>query len=230
MGTCNTVQNEVGGKELLLKICEDVTVATVDGSTTLTLSPVAPETVLPALKKGDVIAFAEVGANTVIDASTKAAPKYYKVLSVISASTITISELTNNVAIEMDADETSLELLVFLNFGGMRSKTFSFKTDGIDITNADSDEWKTMLDGAGIRSFDISGEGVYTNNQSFQKAFKYCRQNLLTCLMFIEVKSNTIFEGCFKITSIEVSGAYDGEGTYSMSASSSGELTVVLNN
>lgn len=229
MGACNTVQNEIGGKELLLKICEDVTVATVVG-TTLTLSPVLPATTLPVIKKGDVISFADVGANTTITASTQAAPKFYKVLAVLSPTTITISELTGSTAIALDAVEASLESLLFVNFGGMRSKTFSFKTDGIDITNADSDEWKTMLDGAGIRSFDISGEGVYTNNQSFQKAFKYCRENLLTCLMFIEVKSNTIFEGCFKITSIEVSGAYDGEGTYSMSASSSGQLTVVLNN
>jgi len=229
MGTCNTVQNEIGGKELLLKICEDVTVATVVG-TTLTLSPVLPATTLPIIKKGDVISFASVGANTTIIASTTAAPKFYKVLTVLSPTTIEISELTTSVAIALDAVEASLTSLLFVNFGGMRSKTFSFKTDGIDITNADSDEWKNMLDGAGIRSFDISGEGVYTNNQSFQKAFKYCRENLLTCLMFIEVKSNTIFEGCFKITSIEVSGAYDGEGTYSMSASSSGPLTVVLNN
>lgn len=228
-GVCNTNQNEIGGKELLLKVCKSVKVATTNASDTLTLSALPGET-LPKFKVGDVVAFDSVGAITVIDPHTQAAPKFYKVVAVPTASTIKISELTNSTPLVMDATEAALDALVFVNFGGLRSKTFSFKTDGIDITNADSDEWKTMLDGAGIRSFDVSGEGVYTNSQSFQDAFKACRENKLICLMFIEVKTQSLFEGCFKITSMELSGAYDGEGTYSMSASSSGALTVVLNN
>ena len=229
MGACNTAQNEIGGKELLLKICKDVLVASTATSATFTVSA-APGGTLPTLKVGDVISFSTVGANTTFDASTVAAPKFYRISEVVTATTFKFSELTDDVDIVADDTETGMLGLYFTTLGGIRSKTFSFKTDGIDITNADSDEWKNMLDGAGIRSFDVSGEGVYTNNAAFHEAFTACRQNKLVCFMFIEVKTNTLFEGCFKITSMELAGAYDGEGTYSMSASSSGPLTVVLNN
>lgn len=213
MATCNVAQNEIGGKELLLKACEDINVETEDTSEDITATA-------HGLKVGDLVMFTEVGANTVINTND-----FYFVKSV-TANTFKISATRAGVAIEMDADEAVLAILGFKTVGGLRSKSFAFNTEGVDITTADSDEWKVMLDGAGLRSFSISGSGVYTNQPVFLSVFEKARANSLICLMFIEVKTDTIFEGCFKITSIEVSGDYNAESNYSISAESSGQITV----
>lgn len=214
MANCNTEQNELGGKELLLKACKEISVATVTASETLTSTA-------HGLVAGDVIKFRSVGANTSINTTD-----FYFVVAPIAANTFKISANRGGTPIELDATEAALLVDAFQSLGGLRSKSFSFSSEGIDITNADSDEWKKILDGAGIRSFSVSGSGVYTNEAVFQYVFGRARGNLLTCLMFIDVKAERIYEGCFKITSMEVSGDYDAESNYSISAESSGEISV----
>lgn len=213
MGSCNTTQNEVGGKELLLKVCKEILV-TSTVSATLT-------SVAHGLKVGDIIRPTTIGANTVIDIGG-----FYFVKTVPSADTFTISETRLGAAIAMDDAETGMAWDAFQNFGGLRSKSFSFNSEGIDITNQDSDEWKNILDGAGVRSFSVSGSGVYTNEDVFQDAQESALNNALICMMFIDVKASRVWVGCMKITSLEISGDYDAESNYSISAESSGAVTV----
>jgi TP901-1 family phage major tail protein len=125
-------------------------------------------------------------------------------------------------------DDTAAALSVdlFKSTGGLRSKSINFSAEGIDITNEESDEWKKMLDKAGIRSMEISGSGVYNNYDVFQSLVTKFLANELTCLMFVEVKTGRIYEGCFKLTSLEISGDYDAESSYSISAASSGAVTI----
>lgn len=320
MGSCNIIQNEIGGKELLLKACRDRLATTIAGvkaaltvqgitvtaqlfgtggnSITLELSdPGANNAVLsvvvtlnaikvnlatdgaglitstavdviaaltasaPALalvaasgagaialtdtaptaltggingdsitvsvavapKIGDIVRFNEVGSLTSVILG-----QFYAVVEVPSPTVFKIASTLGGTAIHMNAAEVGLEVDVFCTFGGLRSKSFGFSSESVDITNGDSDEWKKILDGAGLRSFNVSGSGVYTNEEVFQAVFLAARSNLLTCLMFIEVKTGTIFSGCFKIPSMEISGDYNAESAYSMSAESSGEIEVVV--
>ena len=213
MGSCNTTQNEVGGKELLLKACQTVEIATTDESTDIDLEA-------HGLKVGDIVSFNDIGTLTVVALNT-----FYFVVGVTD-DTFEISATRGGTAIEMDATEAELEVNAFKTLGGLRSKTFAFNSETIEITSLDSDEWKKLLDGAGIRSFSVSGSGVYTNEQVFQYVFSQARANNLTCLMFIDVKASRIFEGCFKITSLEVSGEYNAEASYSISAESSGQINI----
>jgi len=214
MGTCNTPQNEVGGKELLLKVCKEISVATTSTSNDFASAA-------HGLIVGDVVKFQSVGANTVINTTS-----FYFVVAVPSSGVFEISATRGGTAIIADATEAALTTDAFQTLGGLRSKSFGFSSEGIDITNQDSDEWKKMLDGAGIRSFSVSGSGVYTNETVFQTAFSRARDNLLTCLMLIDVKASRIYEGCFKMTSLEISGDFDAESNYSISAESSGQITV----
>lgn len=224
---CNTTQKEVGGKDLLLKACEAISVTSTSPGTPTIFTLVSPPSGFE-LKAGDLIAFLTRGTNTTFNISTLAAPKFYKILTVPSLTTFTFADLaTPTVAISADDAEVGMSALAFVGVGGLRSKTFSVKVDGIDITNSDSDQWTTLLDGAGIRSFELSGEGVFTNSQKVQALEDALIANRQVCLMFLDAKAYRIYEGCFKITSMEYSGSFDGEGTFSMSASSSGALTVV---
>lgn len=217
MGSCNVPQNEIGGKELLLKKCIDGVVATQTGvnATTITAS------LAHGLKVGDVVKFKEVGANTAFNITD-----FYIVSAVPTTTTFKLKATMTGTDIAADAVEAALDVDFYRSVGGLRSKSFSFSSEGIDITNQESEEWKVMLDGAGIRSFSVSGSGVYTNEEVFQALFTAARTNALTCLMFIDVRKYTIFAGCFKITSLEVSGDYDAESNYSISAESSGQIDI----
>ena len=222
MGTCNTTQKELGGKHLKIKACQAVNIKTVNASSTLEL--VSPPTDF-ALQDGDIIKFTgSVGANTVITAWTPSAPKYYKVVQYVSNTNFKIAEVNSVTPIVMDDAEASIPADAFIALGGIRSKTFSIGIDGIDITNEDSDEWSTMLDGAGIRSIEISGEGVLVNSQKIMALEDDMLANNLVCLMFLETKTHRMFDGCFKLTSLEYSGGHDAESSMSIAASSSGKV------
>lgn len=213
MGTCNTTQNEVGGKDLFLKKCVEMTAATTNTSASVAITN-------HLAKVGDLIKFKEVGALTNVTLTD-----YYFVKTVVNANTIEISATPGGAAITMDASEANLDVDVFRNVGGIRGKSLSLASEGIDITNQDSDQWRTLLDGAGIRSGEISGDGVYTNEDMAKQVEDDFLANLLTCLAIVEAKSGRVYVGCFKVTSLELGGSYDGEGTLSISASSSGPVT-----
>ncbi len=212
MSTCNTTQNEAGGKHLLLKACKLATVATAVGTTFTSAAH--------GLRVGDIVKPVEIGANTTFNTTT-----FYYVQSVPTANTFTMSATRGGAPIAGDAVEASLDFDLFVAVGGLRSKSISMSSEGIDITSEDSDEWKVMLDGAGIRSMEISGSGVYNSSTVLDSLKTKFLANTLTCLMFVEVKTGKLYEGCFKLTSLEISGDYDAESSFSIAASSSGAIT-----
>lgn len=215
MALCNTPQNEVGGKDLLLKKAKCFeTGATTDTQTALTLTA-------HGAKVGDLIKFVTIGDLTVVNTND-----YYLVREVVDANTITIRAEIGGAAITFDETETGLEILVFRNLGGLRSKEFGLASEAVDITNVDSDEWSTMLDGAGIRSASFSGSGVWTNELVFQEFFGDFLANRLVNQALVDVKTGRVYAGRFKITELSVSGDYDAEGTYSVSGESSGAIDV----
>ncbi len=172
-------------------------------------------------KVGDIVKFTAVGANTIINVDD-----FFIVHTVVDVDTIRVKATLTGAALIMNATSAVVEALVFRNLGGLRSKEFALSSEAVDITNVSSDEWSSMLDGAGVRSASMSGSGVWTNEPVFQEFFQDFLNNRLTCLALIDAKAGRVYEGCFKITELSVSGDYDAEGQYSVSAESSGPVTV----
>ena len=212
MGSCNTTQKELGGKDLLLRTCIEKTYATTDTSDSITSTA-------HGLVVGDIVKPSSIGTLTSIDVNT-----FYFVINVPDANSFKIATLPSGTAIVMDDTTTGLKLDAFVLVGGLRSKSFSFSSESIDITNQESGEWKTMLDGSGMRSVSMSGSGVYTAEVAFREVRQAFLDNKLICFMFQDAKNNELIEGCFKISSLEVSGDYDAEGQYSIGADSSGPV------
>lgn len=215
---CNTNQNEVGGKQLLIKVCSEPFEAVDTTSASTSLHVVAHEA-----QVGDIARFLDIGSSSDVELE-----QFYFVKSIVDVDNITISATRSGSAISFTSAQAAMVVEIFRNLGGLRSKSMSFSSDGIDITNQDSDEWGKILDGAGIRSFEFSGSGVYTNEDVFQNVRERAMNNELQCIMLIDIKADRIYEGCFKVTSLEISGDYDAESSYSMSGTSSGEVTVVV--
>lgn len=217
MGTCNTTQNERGGKDLLLKICETVEVDVGTGSLADVINFGSHD--LPEV--GDLVRFTAAELGTA-DGSVTAGDFYF--VKSLTATGCKIAATPTGSAITFGAAHTDMDIELFRTIGGLRSPGFSFASEGIDISNHGSNQWKKLKDGAGMRSASISGSGVYTNSDNFQAMKASAKANELVCLAFIDVTGGVIESGCFKITSLELTGEYDGEANYSMSAESSGEV------
>lgn len=210
---CNTDQKEIGGKQLLLKACVEAILGFTSTSANITLTA-------HGLKVGDIVGFKTVDTLTVVELG-----KFYYVKQIVDADTFTISKTPSSAALVANASEADIQAVLFKPVGGIRSKSVDESYEGIDITNEDSDEWKTLLDQAGIRSIAISGDGVYTNSEMFKTVQDNARLNKLQCLMIVDFKTLRLIEGCFKVTAIGRSGGHDGEASFSITAESSGTPT-----
>jgi TP901-1 family phage major tail protein len=212
MAACNTVQKELGGKDLLLRTCKQLTVSTTNADENIT-------SVGHGLVVGDIVKFRSVGANTVINADD-----FYFVVA--AGTTFQVSATPGGAAITMDDTEAGLIVDAYVLVGGLRSKSLSMSSEAIDITNQESGEWKTMLDGSGVRAVALSASGVYTSEEHFRLVRTAFLNNALICFMLQDTKNDELIESCFKVSSLEISGDYDAEGEYSISADSSGPVTI----
>lgn len=114
---------------------------------------------------------------------------------------------------------------VFTTVAGLRDTSISINAETIDVTNKDSSRVRTLLADAGIKSFSISGSGVFTDSASEQTILTNFSASTFSNYQFIVPDYNT-FTGAFQVTSIEYAGSYNGEVTYSMSFESADTVTI----
>lgn len=107
--------------------------------------------------------------------------------------------------------------------GALRSVGMSGSAEEIDVSSIDSSQWKEILDGAGQRSFTLSGSGILADTAPVDNVRDAFLNQTLTTFNIVEV--NGTWAGSFKITSFEITGEYNGAQTYSISLASSGAVT-----
>jgi TP901-1 family phage major tail protein len=208
-------QNEMGGKHLLLKKAKALTYSMSNTSSDVNFSAAH------GLAVGDLWRPTAVGAATTLEAG-----RIYFVKEVVDSDTVKVSETNGGAAIVADAALTTLVSTGFAAIGGIRSKSFSINSETIDLTNEDSDEWKVILDQGGVRSVAVSGSGVYSDTDNMRTLQTDFLANNLIEMAFVEVKANYVWAGYFKVESLEISGDYNAESSLSISAASSGEVTL----
>lgn len=215
MGSCNTARNEKGGKDMLLKICKQIIVTIIDTQATITASAAH------GLAVGDIVRF--ITLDTLNDVVTTA---IYWVITAPTSTTFTIAASPGGTAIVFSPGVVALTIDVFTTLGGLRSKGNSFSADSIDVSNHGSNQWKELLDQAGMKSVAVSGSGVYTSADNFRAMEADTYLGKLQCFAFLESITGRVYYGCFKVSSLEATGEYDGDAGYSMSADSSGEIKI----
>ena len=114
---------------------------------------------------------------------------------------------------------------VYTTIGGLRSKSYSFGADGIDVTNHGSNQSREFLDGAGIKSMSLSGSGVFKEDTALAKVEANHLTQTLTNFRIVDSTGNT-YTALFKITSLERSGEYNGEQVWTIALESSGAITI----
>lgn len=112
----------------------------------------------------------------------------------------------------------------FQTVAGLRATRLSFNAETVDATSLDSAGWRELLGGAGVRSAQVSGSGVFRDAASDARAREIFFAGETPNFQVIIPDFGTV-EGAFQIASIEYSGNHDGEATYELSLASAGTLT-----
>ena len=110
----------------------------------------------------------------------------------------------------------------YVTMAGLRSKAFRLNAQIVDITNTDSAQgWKELLPGAGVKSAEISGAGVFRDVESDVLARTAFFEQSVETYRFI-LPDFGIIEGPFLLTSLSYAGTYQGEATYELTLMSAG--------
>lgn len=113
---------------------------------------------------------------------------------------------------------------LFTTIAGLRATRISFNTETVDVTSLESQGgWRELLGGAGVRSANVSGSGVFVDSATDDRARQIFFAGTVETFQVI-IPDFGIVEGPFQITAIEYAGSYNGEATYELSLASAGAL------
>jgi len=110
---------------------------------------------------------------------------------------------------------------------GVRTKTLSIDNSPVDITSDDDEGFRTLGAFSGMRTMNISVEGVWTD-QILSDIASGADSGLLLTDITIDDGVDTI-SGDFFVATFERSGSHDADVTYTAELQSSGAWTVTEN-
>jgi TP901-1 family phage major tail protein len=113
----------------------------------------------------------------------------------------------------------------FVTIAGLRASRISFNAERVEVTSLESPGgWRELLAGAGVRSAEISGSGVFRDANTDERARQIFFDGEVPLFQVI-IPSFGVIEGPFQITAIEYAGSHNGEATYELSLASAGQLS-----
>ena len=113
----------------------------------------------------------------------------------------------------------------FETVAGLRATRISFNAETVDVTSLESaGGWRELLAGAGVRSAQVSGAGVFRDAGTDERARQIFFDGEMPAFQVI-LPDFGVVEGPFQITAIEYAGSFNGEATYELSLASAGALS-----
>ncbi len=113
----------------------------------------------------------------------------------------------------------------FTTIAGLRATRISFNAESVDVTSLDSaGGWRELLGGAGVRSANLSGSGVFRDADTDERARQLFFDGETPQFQVIIPDFGTV-QGPFQVTALEYAGSHNGEATYELSLASAGALT-----
>ena len=113
----------------------------------------------------------------------------------------------------------------FETVAGLRATRLSFNAETVDVTTLDSaGGWRELLAGAGVKTAQVSGSGVFRDAATDARARTVFFNGEIPLVQLV-IPDFGVVEGPFQITSLEYAGAFDGEATYGIALASAGALS-----
>ncbi len=110
----------------------------------------------------------------------------------------------------------------YVTLAGLRTKTFRLNARVVDVTDSDSAEgWKELLPHAGVKSAEISGQGIFRNEASAAQVRQAFFDQTALALRFFLPGFGQI-DGAFLIVNLSYSGSYQGEAGFEITLMSAG--------
>lgn len=106
-----------------------------------------------------------------------------------------------------------------------RTHTIRVNHELVDITNKDSNGFRTLLEDAGTKSISISIEGIVDNSTVFESLQSNANTGAISTYAITGLADSDTLEGNFLLANFEASGAYNGEQTFTCTLESSGAWT-----
>jgi TP901-1 family phage major tail protein len=134
-----------------------------------------------------------------------------------------VAQKGRDLLLKIDSDGAG----TFVTVAGLRTKRIAFNSETVDITDADSaGRWRELLAGSGIQRAAISGAGIFKDAQSDALIrAKFFAGDIAAWQM--TVPDFGVLTGDFQITSLEYTGAHDGEITFEIALESAGAVDFV---
>lgn len=115
----------------------------------------------------------------------------------------------------------------FETIAGLRATRVSFNAETVDVTSLESTGgWRELLGGAGVKSAQLSGSGVFRDADTDARARQIFFDGEVPRFQVV-IPDFGIIEGPFMMTSIEYAGSHNGEANYEMAMASAGALSFV---
>ncbi|MEM6487344.1 MAG: phage major tail protein, TP901-1 family [Pseudomonadota bacterium] len=113
----------------------------------------------------------------------------------------------------------------FATVAGLRATRLSFNAETVDVTTADSaGQWRELLAGAGLRSAQVSGAGIFRDEAS-DAALRAVFFGTGAADFELVIPDFGTVSGAFQITGLEYAGNHDGEATFEIAMVSAGALS-----
>ena len=106
---------------------------------------------------------------------------------------------------------------------GLRTKSLSLDARPVDVTDAGSGGWREILPGAGLRSAELTGQGIFrsaASDATLRAAF--FDQSALACTFLMPGFGE--LSGDFLVTRLAYAGRHDGEAAFEMTFASVGAI------
>ena len=113
----------------------------------------------------------------------------------------------------------------YVTVAGLRSNTLTFNSTSVDSSAQDSaGAWRELLAGAGLKSAQIKGTGIFKNAASDAAVRGYFFNDTIVNWQIVIPSFGTV-TGPFQITSLDYSGKFDGELSFDLALASAGLLS-----
>lgn len=112
---------------------------------------------------------------------------------------------------------------VFTSVAGLRTRTFSLNAREVDATHSESDGWRELLGGAGVKQAAVAGAGVFLNDAAALALRAAFFAGAVRTFKLIVPGLGTM-TGPFMIANLDYAGDHDGEATFSLALASAGAL------
>lgn len=115
----------------------------------------------------------------------------------------------------------------YVTIGGMRSNSLTINNEIVDITNKSSSGVRTLLEGAGVNSIEISGSAVFFDDAQSAILLTQAKSNTHVNyqLTLPSDSTATTYTGSFAMASCALAAEYNGEVTLDVTLQSAGVIT-----